>query len=327
MLHRLRNNSIKNQPSIIFLMGPTASGKTSLAIALKKREVKIDIISVDSALVYRGMNIGTAKPVPEELKLAPHKLIDIRDPVECYSAADFFCDANSEIEKIIKSGRIPLLVGGTMLYFKILMEGLFFLPPTNQKIRDDLECEAQRIGWVNMYALLKRIDPISANKIHLNDHKRIIRALEIFFISGRTCTELKSINNQKLKYQLYQFAVVPSSRDILNKRIEQRFYRMLDVGFENEVSILFDRPDLHTKGIKSSICCVGYRQMWEYLSGDIGYDQMIIKGICATRRFAKHQLTWLRKWPDLRWLDSNNLCESVDIISKILTKNLSDILN
>ncbi|URJ31381.1 tRNA (adenosine(37)-N6)-dimethylallyltransferase MiaA [Blochmannia endosymbiont of Camponotus sp.] len=302
-------------------MGPTASGKTSVAVALKKRKIKIDIISVDSALVYRGMNIGTAKPVPEELKLAPHKLIDIRDPVECYSTADFCHDANNEIEKIIRSGNTPFLVGGTMLYFKNLLEGLFFLPKTNQKVRDDLEYEAKKIGWVNMYNLFKHVDPVAANKIHLNDHKRIIRALEIFFISGKTWTELKLTVSLKLKYQAYQFAIVPSSRDILNKRIEQRFYKMLEIGFEDEVSELFNRPDLHRKEVRSSISCVGYRQMWEYLSGEINYNQMIIKGICATRQLAKRQLTWLRKWPNLRWLCSDNLSAAIDSIAEILTKN------
>lgn len=302
-------------------MGPTASGKTSVAIALKKRNIKIDIISVDSASIYRDMNIGTAKPAPEELKLAPHKLIDIRDPVEYYSTADFCRDANNEIEKIIKSGHTPFLVGGTMLYFKTLLEGLFFLPATDQKIRNDLECEAQKIGWINMYDLLKYVDPIAANKIHLNDHKRIIRALEIFFISGKTWTELKSLISFKLKYQVYQFAIIPSSREILNKRIEQRFYKMLEIGFEDEVSQLFNRADLHRKEVKSPISCVGYRQMWEYLSGEINYNQMIIKGICATRQLAKRQLTWLRKWSNLCWLCSDNLSAAVDSISKILIKN------
>ncbi|URJ29354.1 tRNA (adenosine(37)-N6)-dimethylallyltransferase MiaA [Blochmannia endosymbiont of Camponotus modoc] len=306
-------------------MGPTASGKTSLAIALKKRKEKIDIISVDSASIYRDMDIGTAKPIPEELKLAPHKLIDIRDPVECYSAADFYRDADDEMENIIQSEHTPLLVGGTMLYFKTLLEGLFFLPATNQKIRDDLEYEAKRTGWINIYNLLKHIDPISANKIHLNDHKRIIRALEIFFISGKTWTELKLINSQKPKYRFHQFAIVPSSRDLLHKRIEKRFHRMLDIGFEDEVIRLFNRSDLHTKKAKSSISCVGYRQMWEYLSGDINYNQMIIKGICATRQLAKRQLTWLRRWPNLCWLDSDNLSDATDSISKILIENPSNI--
>ncbi|URJ24520.1 tRNA (adenosine(37)-N6)-dimethylallyltransferase MiaA [Candidatus Blochmanniella camponoti] len=301
-------------------MGPTASGKTSLAIALKKRKEKVDIISVDSASIYRDMDIGTAKPVAEELKLAPHKLIDIRDPVECYSAADFYHDANNEMENIIQSEHTPLLVGGTMLYFKTLLEGLFFLPAPNQKIRDDLKYEAKRTGWINIHGLLKHIDPISANKIHLNDHKRIIRALEIFFISGKTWTELKLINSQKLKYRFHQFAIVPSSRDLLHKRIEKRFHRMLDIGFEDEVIRLFNRADLHTKEVKSSISCVGYRQMWEYLSGDINYNQMIIKGICATRQLAKRQLTWLRRWPNLCWLNSDNLSDATDSILKILIK-------
>lgn len=263
------------------------------------------------------MNIGTAKPAPEELKIAPHKLIDIRDPIECYSVADFYYDANEAIKETIKSGRIPLLVGGTMLYFKVLLQGLFFLPQSDQKVRQDIQCEAQKMGWVYLYNKLKNIDPIAASMVHFNDHKRIIRALEIFLISGKTLTELKSNLNYVFTNKVYQFAIMPSSRDILNQRIEHRFYRMLDIGFENEVSMLFSRPELHKK-IQSSILCVGYRQMWEYLSGNITYNHMIISGISATRQFAKRQLTWLRKWSNLHWLNGDDLSVSAENIIKIL---------
>lgn len=300
-------------------MGPTASGKTGIAVALKKRKHKVDIISVDSALVYRGMDIGTAKPVAEELKIAPHKLIDIRDPHESYSLADFYCDAKKEFEKIMQDGRIPVFVGGTMLYFKTLLQGLFFLPKADNSIRQDIRNEAEKFGWVSIYNKLRRIDPISANIIHVNDHKRITRALEIFLISGKTWTELKLISDYTLKDRIYQFAIMPSCREILNKRIEQRFHKMLEIGFEHEVSLLFSRPELH-KSVQSSILCVGYRQMWEYLSGSISYNYMITTAIRATHRLAKRQLTWLRKWPDLHWLNSDNLPDAIDSIAEILIK-------
>ncbi|URJ25165.1 tRNA (adenosine(37)-N6)-dimethylallyltransferase MiaA [Candidatus Blochmannia ocreatus (nom. nud.)] len=311
---------------ILMLMGPTASGKTKLAINLKKYNlINIDIISVDSALVYRGMNIGTAKPAPEELKLAPHSLIDIRDPSEDYSVADFYYDVNYEIEKIIKSGRIPFLVGGTMLYFKVFLEGLFFLPSTNKKIRNDLEYEAQKSGWIYVFNLLNRIDPIAASKIHFNDHKRIIRALEIFFVSGKTWTEWKSTPGKKLEHKIYQFAIIPTNKNILNERIEKRFYKMLEIGLEKEVYTLFNRINLYkTKGntLPSSMSCIGYRQMWEYLSGKIDYNQMIYKSIYASRRLAKHQLTWLRNWSNLHILNNNCLSAATDSICKVVQKKI-----
>lgn len=299
-------------------MGPTASGKTNIALNLRRQKYKVDIISVDSALVYRGMDIGTAKPVLEELKIAPHKLINVREPDECYSVADFYRDANKEIEKIIKFDRVPLLVGGTMLYFKTLLRGLFFLPHANKEIRRDIQFDAKKFGWINVYNKLKYVDPIAASVIHLNDHKRITRALEVFFISGKTYTELKLNSECLLPYRVYQFAVMPSSREILNKRIEERFYKMLDIGFEDEVRMLFARPELH-RLITPSILCVGYRQMWQYLSGKISYNDMIITSISATKKLAKRQLTWLRQWPSLCWLNSDNLVVALDNISKILT--------
>lgn len=317
----MKKNSVKSNPLVIFLMGPTASGKTSIAIALKKKKYTLDIISVDSALVYRDMNIGTAKPIFEELEIAPHKLIDIRDPSECYSVADFYYDANREIEKIISIGHVPLLVGGTMLYFKILLQGLFSLPKASIKIRQDICCEAQKIGWNNIYNKLKCVDPISANIIHLNDHKRIIRALEVFLISGKTWTEWKSVSNHLLTYRICQFAIMPTNREILNKRIEERFYKMLEIGFENEVSMLFARPELH-RLMKLSTFCVGYRQMWDYLSGHIDYNHMVATAIYATRQLAKRQLTWLRKWSNVHWVYGDDVSAIADDILKILNKDL-----
>lgn len=316
-----KNDVLKNYqyPLIIFLMGPTASGKTSLAIALKQKKLNVQIISVDSALVYRGMDIGTSKPLISELKYAPHKLIDIRDPDECYSVADFYYDAIFEIKKIVESGYTPLLVGGTMLYFKILLQGLFNLPKTDQSIRDSLKCEAQKIGWISMYNKLKDIDPAASLNIHWNDHKRIIRALEIFLISGKSWTALKQHNHQPLQYRVLQFAVMPSNRKILYNRIEERFYKMLKIGFEDEVNILFKQFDLYKGEPKSSILCVGYRQMWQYLSGKIEYNDMISQSITSTRRLAKKQLTWLKRWPNLHWLNGDHVSIAVDTILTILS--------
>lgn len=316
----MKNNDFVGKPLAIFIMGPTAVGKTSVAIALKKQQCKIDIISVDSGLVYRGMDIGTAKPIPEELRIAPHKLINIRDPAECYSLADFYHDANRELNAIVQAGRVPVFVGGTMLYFKTFLQGLFLLPKADKNIRRDIQHEAHRIGWINIYNQLKLIDPVSANIIHMNDHKRIIRALEIFFISGKTWTELKLNSDHILANRILQFAIMPVNREMLNKRIEQRFYKMLEIGFENEVSMLFVRRDLH-QSMKPSILCVGYRQMWEYLSGNISYNVMITTAISATRQLAKRQMTWLRKWPSLYWLDSDNLSVVVENLLKILTRH------
>lgn len=309
----------QNYPLIIFLMGPTAAGKTRLAINLKQKKLNIQIISVDSALVYKGMDIGTAKPVLSELKQAPHRLIDIRDPAECYSVANFYDDVLLEIEEIINSGCIPLLVGGTMLYFKVLLQGLFRLPKTNQKIRDFLECEAKQIGWLNMYSKLKYIDPVLSRRIHVNDHKRIIRALEVFLMSGSSWTELTRSYNQPVQYRVLQFAIVPSYRSTLYNRIEKRFYQMLKIGFEDEVNVLFQRSDLH-QGLKPSMLCVGYRQMWEYLSGMIDYNDMIYKSIYATRKVAKQQLTWLRKWNDLFWLNGDQTSVAAHTILAVLSK-------
>lgn len=314
-----------NYPLIVFLMGPTASGKTRLVMDLYEKKINIKVISVDSALVYKGMNIGTAKPSSSELKYVPHKLIDIRDPFEYYSVADFYHDAIFEIKNIVQSGYIPLLVGGTMLYFKVLLKGLFDLPKVDCKIRDSLKYEAQKIGWMSMYNKLKCIDPVTSNRIHWNDHKRILRALEVFLISGKTRTELEQqyISNndmKRLQYQVLQFAIMPSTRMILYRRIEERFYRMLETGFENEVNILFNRFNFN-QGTKSFMSCVGYRQMWEYLSRRITYEEMIHKGISATKRLAKQQLTWLRHWPDnLFCLNSDHISSSVDVMLKVLSK-------
>ncbi|MBL7634439.1 tRNA (adenosine(37)-N6)-dimethylallyltransferase MiaA [Atlantibacter hermannii] len=290
-------------PKAIFLMGPTASGKTALAINLRKT-LPVELISVDSALIYRGMDVGTAKPTAEELAQAPHRLLDILDPAEAYSAADFRRDALKEMAAITASGRIPLLVGGTMLYFKALLEGLSPLPSANPEIRARIEQQAAEQGWDALHRELQDIDPVAARRIHPNDPQRLSRALEVFFISGKTLTELTQTSGDALPYQVHQFAIAPASRELLHQRIEQRFHQMLASGFEAEVRALFARGDLHTD--MPSIRCVGYRQMWSYLAGEVPYDDMVYRGICATRQLAKRQMTWLRGWEGVHWLDSDN---------------------
>ncbi len=282
-----------NNKTVLTLMGPTASGKTALAMALCDR-YPIDIISVDSALIYRGMDIGTAKPSQAELTLYPHQLINLCDPSESYSAANFRHDAIRAIEKTFAKGRIPLLVGGTMLYFKALIDGLSPLPTANCDIRKQIEEQANREGWQAIHEQLKKVDPVSAARIHPNDPQRLNRALEVYLVSGKSMTELTERSGDALPYDIKQFAIIPNDRHTLHERIEKRFLQMLDQGFQNEVESLMMRGDLHLN--LPSMRCVGYRQMWEYLSGLCSYDEMVFKGICATRQLAKRQITWLRGW-------------------------------
>lgn len=290
------------KPLAIFLMGPTASGKTDLAIALRQ-VLPVEIISVDSALIYKGMDIGTAKPNKAELALAPHRLIDILDPAESYSAMNFHADALREMADITQQGKIPLLVGGTMLYYKALLEGLSPLPSADPEIRAHIETKAEQVGWATLHKVLAQLDPVSGARINPNDSQRINRALEVYYITGKTITELTAQQGEALPYDLLQFAIAPQDRAVLHQRIEQRFHNMIDLGFEDEVKRLFLREDLHIN--LPSIRCVGYRQMWEYLQGDISLDEAIFKGICATRQLAKRQITWLRGWQgELTWLDS-----------------------
>ena len=293
-----------NKAKIISLMGPTASGKTAFAMELYNK-YPIDIISVDSALIYRGMDIGSAKPTKQEQQKYPHKLIDICDPAESYSAANFRHDAIEEIEKSLSNGRTPLLVGGTMLYFKALIEGLSPLPAADSDIRQQIEEKANKLGWQAIHEELKKVDPVSAQRIHPNDPQRLNRALEVYLISGKSLTELTQESGEALPYDIMQLAIMPEDRAELHQRIEQRFLQMLDQGFEEEVKTLMLRSDLHTN--LPSIRCVGYRQMWEYLNGDISYDEMVFKGICATRQLAKRQITWLRGWKQpITWLNQDN---------------------
>lgn len=294
-------------PPAIFLMGPTASGKTDLAMALCQR-LSCEIISVDSAMVYRGMNIGSAKPSQEELVVAPHRLLDIRDPAEPYSAADFRRDALDAMADISQRGKIPLLVGGTMLYFKALLEGLAEMPPADLAVREAIEREAEKYGWPYLHEQLAAVDPESAARIHPNHSQRIERALGVYRQSGITMTEYRSRQSSQspLPYQVFQLAIAPEDRKVLHQRIETRFQKMLELGLVNEVRALHARGDLHVN--LPSMRAVGYRQVWEYLDGELDEAQLLERGVVATRQLAKRQLTWLRSWPDLQWLrtDSRN---------------------
>lgn len=310
------NNSL---PPAIFIMGPTASGKTALAMSLRQR-FPVELISVDSALIYRGMDIGTAKPTAEELAQAPHRLIDIRDPAESYSAADFRADALREMAAITAEGKIPLLVGGTMLYFKALLEGLSPLPPADPDVRAQIEKQAQELGWEVLHRQLQQVDPVSAARIHPNDPQRLSRALEVFLISGKTLTELTKISGETLPYNVQQFAIAPATREQLHQRIALRFEQMMAAGFEAEARAMFERGDLHTD--LPSVRCVGYRQMWSYLEGEIGYDEMVYRGICATRQLAKRQMTWLRGWESVHWLDSDEPLQALESVAQVVRASL-----
>ncbi|MBT8065127.1 MAG: tRNA (adenosine(37)-N6)-dimethylallyltransferase MiaA [Gammaproteobacteria bacterium] len=283
-------------------MGPTASGKTDLAIELRRR-FPVDLISVDSALVYRGMDIGTAKPDADTLREAPHALIDIRDPRESYSAAEFRADALAAMARITRAGRVPLLVGGTMLYFRALTRGLAELPPADQDLRARLEAEAAELGWAGMHAKLKRLDPEIAGRIHPNDPQRIQRALEVIELTGRRMSELQAAQaDDRLDYRVLRIVACPRDRAVLHERIEKRFDQMLEDGFLDELKALRERGGLHPK--MPSMRCVGYRQAWRYLEDEIDHDEMCRQAVVATRQLAKRQLTWLRQESEALWYDS-----------------------
>lgn len=287
-------------------MGPTASGKTQLAVELVQ-QAPFEIISVDSAQVYRGMDIGAGKPDAETLAIAPHRLIDIRDPAEAYSAADFREDAMREIVDIQAQGKIPLLVGGTMLYFKTLRDGLASMPAADEQVRKHIMDIAEREGWQAVHARLQEVDPQSAARIHANDPQRLQRALEVYEITGQSLSEFHASDRQKqeeLPFKLHFFAIYPEQRAILHEKIARRLEQMLADGFVAEVESLFARKDLNPA--LPALRSVGYRQIWQYLAGDTDYATMQHRALVATRQLAKRQLTWLRSWPDLQVMNSEN---------------------
>jgi tRNA dimethylallyltransferase len=288
------------RPLAILLMGPTGSGKTELAVDLVRR-LPCDIISVDSAMVYRGMDIGTAKPGPEVLAQAPHRLIDILDPAESYSTARFRSDALAEMAAISAQGRIPLLVGGTMLYFRGLQRGLAELPDADPEVRLALTEEAERIGWGALHARLARIDPESAARIHPRDPQRIQRALEVHAVSGETLSALlRAAATDPLPYRLLKLVRAPAERRVLHERIGRRFGVMLEQGLVAEVESLRARGDLGAD--LPSMRCVGYRQVLKYLNGEYTFEEMGRRALYATRQLAKRQLTWLRAEDHCHWL-------------------------
>ena len=291
-------------PPAIFLMGPTASGKTALAVELVQN-YNCEIISVDSALIYKGMDIGTAKPDAETLTKAPHRLINIIDPAESYSAADFREAALVHMAELTAAGKIPLLVGGTMMYFKFLLEGAAKLPASEPAVRERLLAEGTALGWPQLHARLATVDPESAERLNPMDSQRLMRAREVDEITGKTLSQFWVEQEQQvLPYTVTSLAVSPTERATLHQRIALRFEQMLEQGFIEEMQKLYQRSDLHIN--LPSMRCVGYRQAWEYLDGKYSYEEMRERGIIATRQLAKRQIPWLRSWPDLHWLDSED---------------------
>lgn len=301
-------------------MGPTASGKTDLAIELRER-LGGELISVDSALVYRGMDIGTAKPDAATLRRAPHHLIDIRDPADPYSAAAFAADAEGLIARIRGEGRVPILVGGTMLYFNVLRQGMAAMPQADDTVRAELENRFNTGGGDALYHELAAVDPVAAARVHPNNRQRLIRALEVYRVSGQPISAFWAQTGGDgfsggLPAGTVSLALAPPQRRVLHERIEGRFMTMLEQGLLDEVRRLYARGDL--SGDLPSIRAVGYRQAWEYLSGETHYNDMIERALAATRQLAKRQLTWLRKWPGAHWLDSqgaNTVADALKIIA------------
>lgn len=294
----------QQRPPAIFLLGPTAAGKTDLALALVA-QLNCAIISVDSSQVYTGLNIGSAKPDAATLALAPHRLIDIRDPAASYSAGDFRNDALQAMQEITQAGQVPLLVGGTSMYYQRLLAGVSNLPASEPQVRRQLEKQLEQQGLAAMYAQLARVDPTAALKIGATDPQRILRALEIWQLTGTTRTQLwQEQNQQPFAWQVLHLGLTPKHRSTLHQRIEQRFLLMLEQGLIEEVETLRRRQDLHLN--LPSMRAVGYRQVWQFLDGAYNLDELKLRGQAATRQLAKRQLTWMRSWPNLHWLQSDH---------------------
>jgi tRNA dimethylallyltransferase len=305
----------------ICLLGPTASGKTALAIELVSR-LPCEIINVDSAQIYRDMDIGTGKPDAATLALAPHRLLSFLDPAQVYSASLFRADALREMADIRARGRIPLLVGGTMLYFKALRDGLASMPGADPLVREQITATAQALGWAAVHARLREVDPESAQRIHPNDPQRLQRALEIFLVSGKSMTQWHQESHAGQAsgvdaFDLHFLSIQPRSRGVLHSRIAARFRRMLEQGLVEEVVALRGRGDL-TLALPS-MRAVGYRQVWQYIAGELAFDAMVEQGIISTRQLAKRQITWLRSWENLQDFDSENP-ETLELILKFVDR-------
>lgn len=306
-----------SKPRVLFIMGPTASGKTELGLRLADHR-DVALISVDSALIYRQMDIGTAKPDRETLARYPHGLIDILDPTEAYSAADFAADATALIDKALAKGKLPVLVGGTILYFKALAQGLAKLPEADPVLRAELEMQASTQGWPAMHERLTSLDPESGARLKPMDSQRIQRALEVVLLTGRSITSFWREQEEKdLPWDTLPLALMPSDRAELHRRIALRYELMMEQGFQAEVEALRARGDLHL-GLPS-MRCVGYRQMWQYLDGQFTEQDMIDKSVVATRQLAKRQLTWLRSW------EGAVIADPFDNSADLLTQTLRQI--
>ena len=302
---------------VVMLAGPTASGKSALAMALAE-DFECEIISMDSAQVYRGMDIGTAKPTAADQGRVPHHLLDILDPGESYSAARFRDDAQRLIRGIRSRQRIPLIVGGTMLYARALVEGLSDLPTARPEVRDEISAEAQQLGWPAMHARLAEIDPLIGQRIHPNDAQRIQRALEVHASTGQAPSTLQGAREGGVTGPLHRFALDVLVRSELHARIEQRFRAMMQAGFLEEVQRLRARGDLHLD--MPAMRCVGYRQLWQHLDGQYDLEEGVYRGIVATRQLAKRQLTWMRGDTGLQRLDAADPVAALSAIKTVLTE-------
>jgi tRNA dimethylallyltransferase len=315
---RLMGKGIR--PLAIAIMGPTASGKTAFAVEWAQR-LGTEIISVDSALVYRGLNIGAAKPDAGTLRIAPHRMIDIRDPHEVFSAADFAAEALPHMQELSAAGKVPLLVGGTGLYFRALMQGLSAMPAADAVLRAQLQARLAEEGLARLHGQLKAVDPVSAARIHPNDPQRTLRALEVYLVSGRTLTDWQAQSGPvAFPFQVLELTLAPEDRSGLHERIALRFDRMLEQGFLDEMRGLLDNPLLHPD--LPSMRAVGYRQAWAHLRGETSAPEFRMQAIAATRQLAKRQLTWFRGMPSSRWFDPQNQKDALNCcVSRFIGRN------
>ncbi|MBP6310420.1 MAG: tRNA (adenosine(37)-N6)-dimethylallyltransferase MiaA [Arenimonas sp.] len=314
------NADADTRPLAIAIMGPTASGKTAFAVDLAQ-QLNTEIISVDSALVYRGLNIGSAKPDAETLKLAPHRLIDIREPHEIFSAADFANEALPHMQELSGQGKVPLLVGGTGLYFKALLKGLSAMPASNPDVRAELQTRVTLEGWQALYEQLQAVDPISAARIHPNDPQRILRALEVYLVSGKSLSQWQASSQQQpFPFRVLELVLSPQDRCVLHERIVLRFDQMLEQGFLAEMQGLMKNPLLHPD--LPSMRAVGYRQAWQHLKGDINFDAFRNLAIIATRQLAKRQLTWFRGQSSSHWLDPQAQKDALNCLVRNFTNRI-----
>ena len=311
------------KPRAIFIMGPTASGKTDLAVELCKY-LPVEIVNVDSAQIYRGMDIGTAKPDKQTLELAPHRLMSFCDPAQSYSAAQFASDAQREMADIVANNKVPMLVGGTMLYFKVLLEGLAELPEADEEVRNQIQKQADTDGWPSLHKELQQIDPPTADRLHPNHSQRIQRAIEVYRITGKPLSELQKQSQSGMEdvFDIKQFALIPNNRELLHQRIEDRFHAMMRLGFAAEVKALYERGDLNAT--LPSIRSVGYRQLWDYFDGNCSLSQAVDRAVIASRQLAKRQLTWLRSWPKAQHIsiESENHSYNTKDLCEIILKTL-----